>query len=105
MHGITVRPIVSNAKNAGDALRFISQQKIIKYNFVLVSGDVVSNMNLIPILNEHKLRRQTNKSCLVTMILKQAERRNMSRSMQGLCLKREEQSSLAFRFIIYIFLI
>ena len=82
MFGVTVKPIVSNAKNAGDALRYILHQKVIKYNFVLVSGDVVSNMNLLPVLNEHKQRREANKNCLVTMVLKQSDPRNSSRSMQ-----------------------
>jgi translation initiation factor eIF-2B subunit epsilon len=81
-YGVTVRTIVSNAKNAGDALRFISQQKVIKYNFVLVSADVIANMNLLDVLGEHKARRDRDKNCLVTVVLKQSEARNASRSMQ-----------------------
>jgi NDP-sugar pyrophosphorylase family protein len=55
MPGVVVKTIVSlNALSAGDALREIESQQLIKADFILVSGDVVSNMNLQEVLQLHK---------------------------------------------------
>ena len=60
--------IVSTAcQSAGEALRAIDQKDVIKTDFVLVSGDVVSNMNLVGAMQEHRARRERNKSAIMTM--------------------------------------
>ena len=61
--------IVSTAcKTAGEALREIDIKDIIKSDFVLVSGDVVSNMDLGAALEAHKARRDRDKNALMTMV-------------------------------------
>ena len=61
--------IVSTAcKTAGEALREVDIKDVIKSDFVLVSGDVVSNMDLGAALKAHKLRRDKNKNALMTMV-------------------------------------
>ena len=61
--------IVSTAcKTAGEALREIDIKDIIKSDFVLVSGDVVSNMDLGAALEAHKARRDKDKNALMTMV-------------------------------------
>lgn len=61
--------IVSTAcKTAGEALREIDIKDIIKGDFVLVSGDVVSNMDLGAALEAHKARRDKDKNALMTMV-------------------------------------
>lgn len=40
--------------SAGDALRNIDAKSLIKSDFVLVNGDMVSNMKLADIIKEHK---------------------------------------------------
>jgi hypothetical protein len=61
--------IVSTAcKTAGEALREIDIKDIIKGDFVLVSGDVVSNMDLGAALEDHKARRDKDKNALMTMV-------------------------------------
>ena len=60
--------IVSTAcQSAGEALRAIDQKDVIKSDFVLVSGDVVSNMNLVGAMQEHRACRERNKSAIMTM--------------------------------------
>lgn len=46
-----------NCMSAGEALRLVDQEQIIKDDFILVSGDVVTNMNLQAALGAHKKRR------------------------------------------------
>jgi translation initiation factor eIF-2B subunit epsilon len=54
-HGVTVKTIEStNAMSAGDALRSIFAMYIIQSDFVLIQGDVVSNIDLKPIIQQHK---------------------------------------------------
>lgn len=40
--------------SVGDALRDLDSKQLLQSDFILVSGDVVSNMNLELALNEHK---------------------------------------------------
>ena len=64
-----VSTIVStNCLSAGEALRAIDQRDIIKSDFILVSGDTVSNMNLKLVLEEHRARRAADKNAIMTMV-------------------------------------
>lgn len=63
---------VEDCFSVGDALREIDRQSLLKNDFVLISGDVVSNMKLEQVLLEHKDRRKKDKSSLMTMIFKVA---------------------------------
>eukprot|EP00249_Psilotum_nudum_P016024 c25616_g1_i1 orf=549-2774(-) len=56
--------------SAGDALRFIDQRNVVRGDFVLVSGDTVSNMSLTKVLQEHRERRKKDKLAVMTMVLK-----------------------------------
>ncbi len=58
---------------AGDALREVHTRELLKSEpFVLISGDVVSNVNLAAVIEEHKLRHARDKECIMTMCFKQA---------------------------------
>jgi translation initiation factor eIF-2B subunit epsilon len=51
--------------------------------FVLVSGDVISNMNLKGAIDAHKARRaEVGASCIMTSVLKEAKRGSSTRSLQ-----------------------
>lgn len=65
-----VKIIVSDTlKNFGDALRELDSLNVIQSDFILVRGDVISNVNLQPILEEHKRRRATVDSKSILTIL------------------------------------
>lgn len=49
-------------------MRIIDQKDVIKSDFVLVSGDTVSNMDLAPALAAHRQRRAADKNAIMTMV-------------------------------------
>nr|XP_027107525.1 translation initiation factor eIF-2B subunit epsilon-like isoform X3 [Coffea arabica] len=63
----------NNAVGAGDALRLIYEQNVIRGDFVLVSGDTVSNMSLAEALGEHKERRRKDSNAIMTMVITQSK--------------------------------
>ena len=56
--------------SAGDALRQLDQQNIIRSDFLLVQGDVVSNMRVDRLLAAHRQRRQVDKQCIATIVVR-----------------------------------
>ena len=57
------------ATSAGDALRELDRQGVITTDpFVLVSGDVISNINLKRVVQLHKNRRKKDKCAIMTMV-------------------------------------
>lgn len=65
--------------SVGDALREIDSRSLLRGDFVLVAGDVVSNMNLEKALTKHRERRQKDKNSIMTMVLKKASPSHRSR--------------------------
>ena len=58
----------------GDALRHLDQLDVIKGDFVLMKGDIVTNMSLTAVLQQHRARAQRDKSMLMSLVLKQVNR-------------------------------
>ena len=64
-----VQVIVGTAcRSAGDALRAVDQSGVIGSDFVLVSGDCVSNLPLGKIVAEHRVRRESDPNAIMTMV-------------------------------------
>ena len=53
-------------------MRDLDKRDLITGDFLLVSGDVVSNMSLEPALAKHRARREKNKDAIMTMVLREA---------------------------------
>ncbi|KAJ3071818.1 hypothetical protein HDU98_004751 [Podochytrium sp. JEL0797] len=66
--------------SAGDALRDLDAKQLLKSDFILVSGDVVANMDLTKALDEHRARRLIDKNGIMTMVLKAASPTHRTRS-------------------------
>lgn len=72
--GFLVTTIESNnSVGAGDALRLVYERNVIRGDFVLVSGDTISNMPLSDALREHKERRRKDSNAIMTMVVKQSK--------------------------------
>ncbi|KAJ8325720.1 translation initiation factor eIF-2B epsilon subunit, GEF [Batrachochytrium dendrobatidis] len=78
----SVTMIVSQElRSMGDALRDLDAKQVLQSDFVLVSADTVSNIDLIEAINEHKQRRIKDKNAIMTMVLKQASPHHPTRAM------------------------
>ncbi|VDI80076.1 translation initiation factor eIF-2B subunit epsilon [Mytilus galloprovincialis] len=81
----TVTPILSEGcLSMGDAMREIEDKSLIRSDFILVYGDIVSNLDLRSIIQEHKLnnrrrRREKDKNAVMTVIMKKAPPGHCSR--------------------------
>ncbi|WOG88002.1 hypothetical protein DCAR_0207235 [Daucus carota subsp. sativus] len=62
-----------NCVSAGDALRVIYEKNVIRGDFILISGDTVSNMSLTEVLQEHKERRRKDSNAVMTMVIKKSK--------------------------------
>lgn len=72
--GIKIVPIITSKQTftPGDAMRDIYTHSIITSDFVLVMGDLVSNVRLDEVVRIHKERRKTNKDAIMTMVVKES---------------------------------
>ena len=60
--------VSTSCLSSGEALRLMDQKDLIKSDFVLVSGDVVSNLDLKSIITAHKKRSQEDRHAIMTMV-------------------------------------
>jgi len=66
--GSSIRLLQSaNLETIGDALRFVEQQQVINHDFILCTGDIVSNVDLSRAVTKHKQRRKKDKLCVATL--------------------------------------
>lgn len=57
---------------AGDALRELDRRQLVQSNpFVLMSGDVVANVDLRTIIVEHQRRQRMDANCIMTSVFKE----------------------------------
>ena len=61
---------VSDAHSIGDFLRDLDKRSIISGDFVLVHGDLVSNIQLDAALAKHRARREANRDACMTVVLR-----------------------------------
>ena len=78
--GMEVCTVVSDScMSLGDALRDLEAKSIIRSDFVLVQGDLVANLKLAAIFEEHKQRRSSVKGAVMTMLYKEAPPKHATR--------------------------
>ncbi|KIO28123.1 hypothetical protein M407DRAFT_6891 [Tulasnella calospora MUT 4182] len=70
--GLKIIPISSReARSVGDALREIDTKQIISSDFVLVSGDIISNIRIDEVVKEHRERRKISKDAIMTTVVRE----------------------------------
>ncbi|KIY68593.1 nucleotide-diphospho-sugar transferase [Cylindrobasidium torrendii FP15055 ss-10] len=80
--GIRIVPIMlaRESFSPGDAMRDIYTRGLVTSDFVLVMGDLVSNIRIDEVVKEHKERRKTNKDAIMTMVVKESGGRHRTKS-------------------------
>ena len=68
------------SRSVGDAMRDLDNRGLISGDFLLVSGDVVTNIDFEKAMNAHKQRKQMDKDHIVTMVLTPASPLHRTRS-------------------------
>uniref|UniRef100_A0A669QDJ7 Translation initiation factor eIF2B subunit epsilon n=1 Tax=Phasianus colchicus TaxID=9054 RepID=A0A669QDJ7_PHACC len=72
----TVRFVTSDLyRSLGDVLRDVDAKSLVRSDFILVTGDVVSNLNVSRALEEHKLRRKMEKNDDIVIAMDSATNR------------------------------
>lgn len=74
--------ISEDCPSVGDALRDIDSQSLIRSDFVLVSGDLVANMELMEVIQKHKEIRKKDKMSVMTCVYKMANPNHPTRSSE-----------------------
>ncbi|KAJ3561900.1 hypothetical protein NP233_g9905 [Leucocoprinus birnbaumii] len=81
--GMKIVPIMTSKEtySPGDAMRDIYTRGLVSSDFILVMGDLVSNIRIDEVVRVHKERRKTNKDAIMTMVVKEsgAEHRTRAR--------------------------
>ncbi|KAI0017104.1 nucleotide-diphospho-sugar transferase [Xylariomycetidae sp. FL0641] len=75
---------VADARSVGDFLRDLDKRNIIDGDFILVHGDLVSNLSLDNALAAHRARREANRDSCMTMVLREAGDEDHNTKTKGL---------------------
>lgn len=80
---ISIRCIFSRScLSQGDALRELDSMGIIRSDpFILIQGDIISNINLKKAILFHKSKRREDPNCIMTIIFKQIQKNSTIRSL------------------------
>ncbi|KAJ5707802.1 translation initiation factor eIF-2B subunit epsilon [Penicillium malachiteum] len=70
----------STSASVGDVMRDLDGKHLITGDFIVVSGDVISNMPIEGALKQHRARREKDKNAIMTMVLREAGRNHRTKS-------------------------
>ncbi|KAA8649789.1 translation initiation factor eIF2B catalytic subunit epsilon [Aspergillus tanneri] len=70
----------STSTSVGDVMRDLDGKHLITGDFIVVSGDVISNLPIEGALAKHRARREADKNAIMTMILREAGRNHRTKS-------------------------
>ncbi|KAF1809415.1 nucleotide-diphospho-sugar transferase [Eremomyces bilateralis CBS 781.70] len=88
--------IRSTSRSVGDAMRDLDKRNILVNDFIIVYGDLVSNVPLEAALAEHRARRAKDPSAIMTMVLREAGRHHRTKAIRRkpvFVMDRNESSS------------
>ncbi|CAN6668782.1 translation initiation factor eIF2B subunit epsilon [Trichomonascus vanleenenianus] len=60
------------SQSVGDVMRDLDTKGVIKKDFLLISGDVVCNIDFRKVLEAHNARKQTDRNAIMTMVLRES---------------------------------
>lgn len=69
------------SRSVGDAMRDIDSRGLITGDFFLISGDVITNLDVSKLIEDHKKYKQSDRDYICTMVLTQSSPMHRSRSI------------------------
>lgn len=96
---------VAHCRTVGDCIRDVQESALINGDFVLVYGDVVSNLNLSSFIEKHKARYIEDKANIMTMLFKVTEPDHPLRSAENdfaVALGDTDRMDDSFRLLSYV---
>ncbi|XP_063223574.1 translation initiation factor eIF2B subunit epsilon [Bacillus rossius redtenbacheri] len=96
---MAVKIIVSEScRSFGDAMRDLDAKGVINSDFILLCGDTVGNLNLLPILQHHKAVQKKDKGAVMTLVYKRAAPGNAARvpESEALLVTRSDTNRILF---------
>ncbi|KAG0672027.1 hypothetical protein C6P40_003885 [Pichia californica] len=69
------------SRSVGDAMRDVDSRGLITGDFILISGDVVTNLDIAKVIEDHKKYKSNDRDYICTMVLTQASPMHRSRSI------------------------
>jgi translation initiation factor eIF-2B subunit epsilon len=96
--------ISTTSQSAGDALREVYDMDIIRSDFVLVSGDIVSNLNLEAAIEKHRAAKEKDKNLMMTMVVRPRGQRSLPAhygpqiDTEDLCIVMDPRTSQLIRY-------
>ncbi|MCJ1271579.1 hypothetical protein MMC22_011481 [Lobaria immixta] len=70
----------SSANSVGDVMRDLDKRGLMVGDFLLISGDVISNLSIESALAKHRTRREKDKNAIMTMVLREAGQEHRTKS-------------------------
>ncbi|OQE13428.1 hypothetical protein PENFLA_c048G01361 [Penicillium flavigenum] len=70
----------STSTSVGDVMRDLDAKHVITGDFIVVSGDVISNLPIEGALAQHRARRALDKNAIMTMVLREAGLQHRTKS-------------------------
>ncbi|KAL1310843.1 hypothetical protein AAFC00_001077 [Neodothiora populina] len=70
----------SSSSSIGDAMRDLDARAILANDFLVVYGDIISNLPIDGAMAAHRRRRQKDKNAIMTMVLREAGTRHRTKS-------------------------
>jgi len=70
----------SSSHSIGDAMRDLDNRAVMTGDFIVVYGDIISNVPLESALNAHRERRLKDKNSIMTMVLREAGTQHRTKS-------------------------
>jgi translation initiation factor eIF-2B subunit epsilon len=80
----TLEIVKTTARSVGDAMRDLDARDLITGDFLLVHGDLVSNLPIDEALAKHRARRIADKNAIMTMVLRSGGLGNHRTKSQGI---------------------
>ncbi|RKF62851.1 putative translation initiation factor eIF-2B subunit epsilon [Erysiphe neolycopersici] len=78
-----LKTVKTSARSIGDAMRDLDSRNLIKGDFLIVYGDLISNFPIDKALKMHRARNRADKNAIMTMVLRTAGRGTHRTAVKG----------------------